>query len=312
MPPLGATQRAARLLGLVPWVVANDGPTVAEVCARFDLTPDELEREIELLAMVGVGDHGGDALVEAFIEEDRVCINYERWFTAPVRLNPIEALALVVGGRALLEVPGGDPSGALATALDKVATAMGFDEESFDVDLGGVTSDVLATLRAGLERHRRVEIDYYSSGRDAQAIRSVDLWSVRSERGEWYATGHCHLAGGRRTFRVDRIRSATLTDERFEPPDGSPGVSVFSPDPDDPLVVLALAPAGEWVARWHPHEGTELGADGRLLVSLRISEPVWLERLLMQLGGDAEVVEGPPDLRTAGSRAAARLLARYR
>jgi proteasome accessory factor C len=50
--------------------------------------------------------------------------------------------------------------------------------------------------------------------------------------------------------------------------------------------------------------------DGSLDVALTVSEPVWLERLLLRLGPDAEVVD-PPEWRAAGADTAARVLARY-
>ena len=38
MPRLAAEPRLRRLLALVPWIVAHDGPSIAEVCHRFDCT----------------------------------------------------------------------------------------------------------------------------------------------------------------------------------------------------------------------------------------------------------------------------------
>jgi hypothetical protein len=45
-------------------------------------------------------------------------------------------------------------------------------------------------------------------------------------------------------------------------------------------------------------------------VVLAVSEPAWLERLLVSLGPDATAV-APPELVDLGSAAAARLRARY-
>jgi hypothetical protein len=45
-------------------------------------------------------------------------------------------------------------------------------------------------------------------------------------------------------------------------------------------------------------------------VVLAVSEPVWLERLLVRLGPEARVL-GPEDARRAGGDAAQRVLARY-
>ena len=42
MPRLGAEPRLRRLLALVPWIAAHEGPTLANVCTRFNCTEDEL------------------------------------------------------------------------------------------------------------------------------------------------------------------------------------------------------------------------------------------------------------------------------
>jgi hypothetical protein len=66
------------------------------------------------------------------------------------------------------------------------------------------------------------------------------------------------------------------------------------------------------VAGHHPVDRVEdLGA-GRLRVHLPVSGPLWLARLLVQLGPRAAVVGGPPGLVGLGPATATRLLARYR
>jgi predicted DNA-binding transcriptional regulator YafY len=48
-----------------------------------------------------------------------------------------------------------------------------------------------------------------------------------------------------------------------------------------------------------------------LLVELPVLSVRWLERLLLRLGAEAQVLD-PPELRAAGATAAERVLARYR
>ena len=61
----------------------------------------------------------------------------------------------------------------------------------------------------------------------------------------------------------------------------------------------------------YPTEDVRERRDGRLDVDLVVSEDAWLERLLLRLGPDAEVV-APKGRRDAAAAAAARVLARYR
>jgi hypothetical protein len=63
------------------------------------------------------------------------------------------------------------------------------------------------------------------------------------------------------------------------------------------------------VVEQYPVEAMEERPQGGWRVRLVASERAWLERLLLRLGADARVVEGPPNV---ARDAACRLLARYR
>ena len=305
--------RLQRLLAMVPWIASHDGPTVTEVCERFGLTPAQLAADLEVVWLVGVPPYTPDALIDVVQEGDRVWIHYAEVFSEPNRLTPDQAVALLAAGASVLALPGGDTSGALATGVAKLAAVLGIDAaQVLDINLGGAGVEVLDLLRRAVRDQRRVHLDYYSFGRDARTQRDVDPYQVQVQDGSFYLLGHCHLAQAQRRFRVDRIAAATLLAESFDPPSEGTSGRVFEPDPDDPRVVLRLRPAARWVADVHPMESLEEQPDGSLVVTLAIAAEPWLERLLVSLGPDAEIVDGPRALRGAGGRAAARILARYR
>jgi proteasome accessory factor C len=305
----GADERLRRLLALVPWVVQQDGPTVAEVCSRFGLTEEELIAELDLVWCCGVHPFTPDALIDVAVEEGRVWIRYADYFERPLRLTPEEGLALVTAGAALLAVPGADPQGPLARGLAKLAAVLGIDAEgAVDVRLGAVSEGVLGTLRQAAADHRQVEIDYYTYGRDARTRRVVDPWAVFAAEGEWYLHAWCHLAQAERRFRVDRIRAIEVLPSSFEPPATVPAPEVFSARPDDPRIVLELEPQARWVAEQYPVEAVEELGGGRLRVTMVVSERPWLERLLLRLGPLGQAVSGADG---AASAAVQRVLARY-
>lgn len=308
-PRPAAADRLRRLLALVPWVVANDGPTIAEVCERFDVGEEDLLEELNTVFLCGVHPFTPDVLMEVDISDGRVWIQLADYFERPLRLTPEEGLSLVASGAALQAVPGADPAGPLARALDKVAAVLGIDTAgALEVVLGTVPEDVLAVLQEGIGAGRQVSIDYYAYGRDERTVRTVDPWDVFTAAGEWYLTAWCHQAIGERRFRLDRIGAATLLDTTFVAPAGLPPRDVFAAGPDDPRVVLELAARARWVLEQYPVERVEEVGGGRCRVTLAISEQAWLERLLLRLGDEAEVVGEPAGVASA---AATRILARY-
>ena len=308
-PAASADRRLRRLLALVPWVASQDGPRIEDVCSRFGCTEDELADDLSLLFLCGVHPFTPDTLIEATVEDGRVWIRFADWFDRPLRLTPAEGLALVAAGTALLGVPGTDPEGPLARGLAKVAAGLGVDpDEAVGVELGAAPPDVLATLQLASSTCRKVEIDYYSYGRDAWTRRVVDPHQVYNAAGQWYVAAWCHAAAADRIFRVDRMRSATMLDPTFERRAATPSPPVFSPRPDDPVVAIELPPAARWVAEEYPVEEVEDLGGGWCRVRLRVSERAWLERLLLRLGPEARVVEGGGDVR---QRAARRVRERY-
>ncbi len=86
---------------------------------------------------------------------------------------------------------------------------------------------------------------------------------------------------------------------------------MYRPRPDDPRVTLDLAPSASWVAERFPTESVLRRDSGNLRVTLAITEPAFLSRLLLRLGPDAIVVE-PPEWRAAAAEPAQRILDRYR
>jgi proteasome accessory factor C len=304
-----ADERLRRLLAMVPWVAANDGPTVEEVCARFGIDERQLGADLELLFLCGLYPYTPDMLIEADIAGGRVWIRYADYFARPLRLTPAEGLALVAAGTALLAVPGTDSEGPLARGLAKLADALGVDpDEAVEVDLGEASSDLLATLQEAAAQSRQVEIDYYAYGRDERTTRTIDPWAVFSSAGQWYVQGRDHTRDAERLFRLDRIRSARLLYGTFERP-AATTAAVYNPRPEDPVLTLELEPAASWVAEQYPNEGVDDLGGGRLRVRLRISEQAWLERLLLRLGPDATVTDG--DGRQLVRDAAERVLQRY-
>lgn len=312
MARVSAGDRLQRILALVPWIVAHDGPTVAEVCERFGLDPKKLVGELEALEQVGVYPYTPGDFVSVTIEDDRIWIHYADYFRRPLRLTPEEGFALVAAGQALLSVEGADPDGPLARGLAKLARSLRIDTEATGVVLGPVPVDTLALLRTAVVERHPVEIEYYAFGRDELTHRVIEPAKVFADQGQWYVSGHCRLADGERVFRVDRISEATLLDEVLDRAPDAGTLAVFQPRPDDPRVTIRLTPAAQWVLEQYPVTEATTLPDGGFEVTLVISARPWLERLLLRLGPDAEVVHADPALADAASGAAARVLARYR
>jgi proteasome accessory factor C len=113
-----------------------------------------------------------------------------------------------------------------------------------------------------------------------------------------YLEAWCRRAEGTRLFRVDRIDAFTELDEPSAPParavphDVSDGV--FHPAPDLPLVTLRVGRGSRWITEYYPCE--EVRRDGgEWVVTMRVTDLSWAQRLLLGLGSDVTVL-GPAEL----------------
>ena len=297
-----------RILALVPWIVAHPGASKHEIASRFGVSLEQLDDDLALVLMIGVPPYSpGDYLD---VEEDadgNVTIRLAEYFRRPLRLTPAEGLALLAAGRALLAVQGSDPAGPLATALAKLEQALDLPDLVVDVN----EPEHLSVIRDAVADEERVEIDYWSAGRDELTTREIDPAVVFFAMGAWYAGAYCHRARAERMFRIDRVRAVRPTGTRFEAGSATfePG-DVYNPQPHDPRVTLRLSPAAAWVPEAVPAESVTELSGGVTEVVLTVSEPAWFERLLLQLGPEAEVID-PPEFTRAGADTAQKVLARY-
>ena len=218
---------------------------------------------------------------------------------------------MIGAGEALLS--GADPDGPLSRGLAKLADGLGVSPgEDLAVSLGESADEWVEPLLAAANGRRQVLLRYFSFGRGQESDRVIHPFRVFSEMGNWYVQGHCQQAGGVRVFRIDRIRSLKVLEALFDPPDETGAPSAFEARETDPRVVLRLAPGASWAIERYPTEQQVVLDSGEIDATLPVSQVSRLERLLLQLGLQAELRHAaPPVAADQASLAAQRVLARY-
>ncbi len=309
MPKTSVDKQLERLLVMVPWVMAQDpGPTVEEVCARFDMTEVDLGNNLRLLFMCGLYPFTPDTLIEADIVDGRVWIRSADNFERPPTLRPEEALALVVAASAVLGFEGNEENVALKSALTKLIGTLGIEnDETVDVEISSANKDLVVTIREAIESKTVLELDYYSHGRDVWSRRRIHPLHVFNRTGQWYTQAIAAEKGDVRNFRVDRMSNVSTLPENFTPPAHIPPASTYEPRPDDEVLILDLDKEARWVAQQYPMTLVQQLEGEGLRVQLAVSERLWAERLLLRLGNHARVVSGDIDPKAS----ALRILRRY-
>ena len=294
--PAKASERLRRLLVVVPYLVQHPGTAIEEAASLFGLWPQDLVADLDLLFVSGLPPYGPGDLIDVDIHDGCIWVSMADYFARPLRLTRSEALSLYVRGTALATVPGLAEAPALSSALGKLAEGLGSDAlgqlpDRVQAAEGGKAVEVLGELRRAAAERERVRIEYYAASGAETTEREIDPEEVFLAIGNWYVAAWDHRSDAERLFRADRIRSLEPTGTRFEPRglEGA-GRPLYSPGRDDVAVTLRLAPGARWVAEYY-ETTRELELDGgRLEVDLPAGRLEWVERLLLRLGADAEVV----------------------
>jgi len=300
-------RRLTRLLAMLPWVIANPGNTVQEVCERFGYTPRQLAADLNLVFVCGLPGYGPGDLMVAFIDDDEVVVEMADYFSSAVRLSAPEALTLLAAGMAVLSA--GQGPVALRSGVDKLqALLLPDSQDALVVDLA--EPFLVGELRRAAAEGTVVHIVYTALSSGSTTERDIEPWTVFSTMGNWYVAAHCRLAGGERVFRIDRIQDAEPTAETFEPPAEPPPPEVrYSPGVDDVEATIKLAPAARWITDYYP-VAVVAADDESTVVRFSASDPLVIARLLLRLGDAAELLEGE-EVAASKRLLRERILARY-
>jgi predicted DNA-binding transcriptional regulator YafY len=248
----------------------------------------------------------------------------------PLKLTLAELTALIMS-RDLLG-PAAALGPAIRSAFDKISRVLSKDALALidrmrdTIGVRAIGSKLQAPsaahvemIQMALQERRRLDMTYYALSRDEVNRRQVDPYYLAFFDGGFYLIGYCHWRKTERIFAVERIRELKMLAVLFQIPDdfnpvdylkGSWGIIKGE------LVTIKVVFSGS-VARfirdrlWHPSQMFHSLPDGRLEMTLRVSDTLEVRRWILGYGTDAEVLK-PVSLREAlrqqGEALAAKLI----
>ncbi len=307
-------ERFARLVTLASILIdggrAGRRLDVKEVCRALKVSEQELREDISVLNVVNFG--AGTYVLYAEITDDgAIEVDPEPYgdsFARPARLLPVEAKSLI----AAIDLIGEHiPEGSLSSVRAKIVAALGEDpaREGLQVaPAGGDDAEIATVVSRAITQRRLLSFEYYKENEDEFSSRTVEPYALINGREGWYLASFDPSRESVRHFRLDRIKSATVTDRQFEPrSDVDPAADVDGwPRTGE---VPSSRRAQIWIssgrARWAREERTVVAEleDGAVIVELGFAGVDWLVREVLKEAGDAVVLE-PADARAEVRRAA--------
>jgi predicted DNA-binding transcriptional regulator YafY len=283
------------------------GLTIAELAARFEVTTRTIRRDLEALGMAGF------PLDTVRRESSTRWILNREVFRGLIEAGlSLPELCALYFSRTLTELMAGMPFHRdLETAFEKLEDALTPKMKRYLDALSGVfgakalprkkpgakQGKVVATLYKAMLEHRTVTMRYYSFHSRAERDYVVEPYRLAYANGGLYLFAFVRAYGQMRTFAVERIRSASLMEQRFDQTirmaDETFGESIgVNSGTPEPVVVRFFGDAAPHVAErvWHRTQKLEPQPDGSLIVRLHVAVDFALQAWILSFGPLAQVL----------------------
>ena len=312
---------------LVQLLAGHLGRTLAQLTQELGVTKRTVQRDIEVLSEAGfpiTSDMRNGTvfwhLIEGFHAE------------APISLTLTEQMALYFSKGLFKPLQGSPIYESLESAMQKIGSQLPAQSFKFLRGLGqGIaissfgwkdyshSKEVIHALTRAVFHRFTVRILHRSPQREGAIERDVDPYKLWYVNNGLYLVGHDHKEEDLRTFAVDRIQSAKLTNRRFEiPPDFNfdefqkTAFNVIWGEPQE--VKIRFSPSQAPYIRertWHASQRIETEADGGLVLTLKVADLDEVKRWLIGFGAESEVCE-PEALRNSIAGECERILGEKR
>lgn len=243
-----------------------------------------------------------------------------------------EVLALAFGEDLLRPLEGTVFHDSIRSALEKIRVGLGPEVSAFLERLGesfrvlpgphkryARQREAIGVLNDAVLRRRTVAMRYRTGRTGDLSDRSLDPYRVWYQGGGLYVIGHDHKRDEIRTFAVERIQEATLTDAPFEVP-ASFDFEAYKASSfgvmTEPPVPVRIRFEKSWALHveereWHPSQKLEKLEDGGVELTIEVGATHDFRNWLLSFGDGAVVLE-PESLRNEVAAELERALANYR
>lgn len=294
--PLLAGDRVRLYLTLVPYLLERGQVTLDEAADDFGVTPREMRSMVEKLTVIGLpGDSGYWQLPQEMFdidwdlldEHDIIEITNDVALRRVPRFTAREAAALLAGLQMVAAVPAVADSGLVSGLITKLSR--GSADAAPDLVVAPVTvSEVQRVVSRAL--HDGVAVAFRYQAPDAEpTTRTVDPTQILITNGQWYLQGWCHLRKAMRTFHLDRVSDAHVTDIAITHAD-APVPAEFGSQTESGQVTLRLPERLIPLLDAFRYEEI-FRQDGTVTLRVGMADPRGIKRIAGRFGGSLEVLE---------------------
>ena len=280
-------EQTARLLDLVPFLLAHQGIPVEQLAGHFRVTKEIILDDLNTLWMCGLPGYTPLELID---------LEFDSGFVTIRNAQPLAEVRALVGSELVALVLGLD---LLATGSKDLPIEVRDRIENLSIRIrskvGSVISvtdrgesEVRALIEQAIRKRASVRIRYFSPQKDEVKDRTITPFDFFLDGAFEYVRAFCDSSQGVRTFRVDRIQEIS---KNFI----LRSSTQLSTTPTEPIVSTVRITRGE---RWTA-ESLGLALDEFVVggvLSLSAYSVDWLTRTVLASQGDL-VIDSPSQAR---------------
>jgi len=159
--------------------------------------------------------------------------------------------------------------------------------------------DNFSEVGAALLKRNRLAIKYYAKGKDEETEREISPQRLIYYRENWYLDGYCHLREGLRSFAVDGIRSAVLTNTKAQEiadkecqEHFAQSYGIFSGKATQRAKLRFTPEHARWVAgeNWHGQQVGSFDKEGYFILEFDFNQDTELVMDILKHGSGVEVL----------------------
>ncbi|OFX87788.1 MAG: hypothetical protein A2W99_15845 [Bacteroidetes bacterium GWF2_33_16] len=212
--------RIDRLTAILIHLQSKKIVTAHELAKRFNISKRTVYRDIRSLEEAGIP-IGSEPGVGYFIVDS--------YHLPPVGFSKEEASALLIANKLTEKLTDKSLQENLNSALYKIRSILNVNEKEFiekidhhievfsssSIQNSNIPYKILDTILKGIDKKQALGLTYNSLSKSEESCRIVEPIGICHYSFNWHLIAYCRLRNDYRDFRIDRIKSITLTDQKF-------------------------------------------------------------------------------------------------
>lgn len=212
--------RIDRLTAILIHLQSKKIVTAKELAERFNICKRTVYRDIRALEEAGVP-IGSEPGIGYFIVDS--------YHLQPVGFSKEEASALLIANKLTEKLTDKTLQENLNSALYKIRSILNISEKEFIENIdkhievfsssaiikSDIPEKIMDIILKGIDKQIALELVYNSFSKNEDTIRIVEPVGICHYSFNWHLIAFCKLRTDYRDFRIDRIKSISLTNEKF-------------------------------------------------------------------------------------------------